>query len=211
MIRILLVDDHAIVREGIKLIVNKIKDFIIVGEYSNGLEWINNFDAVKSDIVLCDIDMPQMDGIQATKQALAMDPDLKIMILSMHMESDYYYDALLAGVKGFILKQSSSTDLEKGIRRVFSGQTFFSEELLYKAVIENEADRKKNNKIELNEDDLILLTNICKGYSNKQLADELCVSIKTIEKNKSKLMRKTDTVNNAGLIVWAVKSKIVKL
>nr|WP_321411821.1 response regulator transcription factor [uncultured Carboxylicivirga sp.] len=211
MIRILLVDDHAIVREGIKLIVNKIKDFIIVGEYSNGLVWINNFNAVKSDIVLCDIDMPQMDGIQATKQALAMDSDLKIMILSMHMESDYYYDALLAGVKGFILKQSSSTDLEKGIRRVFSGQTFFSEELLYKAVIENEADRKKNNKIELNEDDLILLTNICKGYSNKQLADELCVSIKTIEKNKSKLMRKTDTVNNAGLIVWAVKSKIVKL
>ncbi|MBS2099466.1 response regulator transcription factor [Carboxylicivirga linearis] len=211
MIRILLVEDHSIVREGIRLIINKIGDFVIVGEYANGLEWINNLDKVQADVVLCDIDMPELNGIEATKQALADQPQLKVIMLSMHPESDYYYDALLAGAKGFILKQSSSSDLEKGIRKVFNDQTFFSEELLYRAVIDKETIREKNQKIELSDDERKLLGNICKGYSNKQLADKMFVSVKAIEKQKSKLMRKTDTNNNAGLIVWAVKNKVVNI
>nr|WP_321452821.1 response regulator transcription factor [uncultured Carboxylicivirga sp.] len=211
MIRIVLVDDHSIVREGIRLIINKIQDFNIVGEFSNGKEWIDNFENIDADIVLCDIDMPEMNGIEATRLAIEQKPSLKVIMLSMHPESDYYYDALMAGAKGFILKESSSSDLEKGIRVVNNGQTFFSQQLLYRAVIDKETIREKKEKVELTQDELNLLANICKGYSNKELADELCVSVKAIEKQKTKLMRKTETHNNACLIVWAVKNKIVNI
>ncbi|MCF8379536.1 MAG: response regulator transcription factor [Bacteroidales bacterium] len=214
MIRIIIIEDLPIVLEGLKLLLNKVKDFEIIGEYSNGKEFIDNIKSIKADIILTDIDMPVMDGITATKIALSLNPHLNIIALSMYNDRKYYYEMITAGAKGFILKQAPSRDLEKAIRDVYTGGNYFSKELLQSVIIEmreieQEIIQEKKNLLNLSERELEILNLICKGYTNKELAEKLFVSLRTIESSKSRLMEKTNTRNNAGLIIWAIKNKIV--
>ena len=214
MIRIAIIEDLPIVLEGIKLLINNIKDFEIVAEYSNGQEFTDNLQSISTDVVLTDIDMPVMDGITATKIALSLNPELKIIALSMYNDRKYYYEMVTAGAKGFVLKQSPSNKLETAIREVHNGGNYFSEELLRSVIIEMQSiesllveEKKKLMKLTDRESDILNL--ICQGLTNKELAAELFVSVRTIESTKSRLMEKTSTRNNAGLIIWAIKNKIV--
>lgn len=214
MIRIAIIEDLPIVLEGIKLLINNIKDFEIVAEFSNGQEFTDNLQSISTDVVLTDIDMPVMDGITATKIALSLNPDLKIIALSMYNDRKYYYEMVTAGAKGFVLKQSPSNKLETAIREVHNGGNYFSEELLRSVIIEMQSiesllveEKKKLMKLTNRESNILNL--ICQGLTNKELAAELFVSVRTIESTKSRLMEKTSTRNNAGLIIWAIKNKIV--
>lgn len=214
MIRIVIIEDLPIVLEGIKLLINNIKDFQIVAEFSNGKEFTDNMQSIATDVVLTDIDMPVMDGITATKIALSLNPELKIIALSMYNDRKYYYEMVTAGAKGFVLKQSPSNKLEIAIREVHNGGNYFSEELLRSVIIEMQSiesilveEKKKLMKLTDRESDILNL--ICQGLTNKELAAELFVSVRTIESTKSRLMEKTNTRNNAGLIIWAIKNKIV--
>lgn len=214
MIRLVIIEDLPIVLEGIKLLINNVDDFEIVGEFRNGQDFLDNMAKLEVDVVLTDIDMPEMDGVTATKLALSINPDLKIIALSMYNDRKYYYEMVTAGAKGFVLKQSPTNKLESAIREVYQGGNYFSEELLRSVIIEMQNiedqiidDRKK--LLKLSERESKLLDLICQGLTNKELADKLFVSVRTIETTKSRLMEKTNTRNNAGLIIWAIKNKVV--
>jgi DNA-binding NarL/FixJ family response regulator len=214
MIRLAIIEDLPIVLEGIKLLINNVDDFEIVGEFRNGQDFVDNMANLKVDVVLTDIDMPVMDGVTATKLALSINPDLRIIALSMYNDRKYYYEMVTAGAKGFVLKQSPTNKLENAIREVHQGGNYFSEELLRSVIIEMQNiedqiidDRKK--LLKLTERESKLLDLICQGLTNKELADKLFVSVRTIETTKSRLMEKTNTRNNAGLIIWAIKNKVV--
>lgn len=216
MIKIVIVEDLPLILEGIKLLINQVEDFEIVGEYSNGQELIDDLKNIEADIILTDIDMPVMDGISATKIALSLRPNLKIIALSMYNERKFYYEMITAGAKGFVLKQSPSRDLETAIREVYNGGNYFSSELLRTVIIEmqgieREIVREKKELLKLSERENEILSLLCQGLTNQELADKLFVSLRTIESAKSKLMEKTNTKNNAGLIIWAIKNKIVEV
>ena len=214
MIRIVIIEDLPLILEGIKVLINQIVDFKVVAHYANGKEYIENMHQAETDIVLTDINMPQMDGITTTKIAFGKDPELKIIALSMHNDAKYYYEMITAGAKGFVLKQASVEELETAIRDVYNGGSFFSSELLQGVIMEMQGIEKvlvdeKKHLLKISDRECDLLQLICKGYTNKQLAEALLVSVKTIESNKAQLMKKTSTINNAGLIIWAIKNKVV--
>lgn len=216
MIKIIIIEDLPIILEGLKVLINQIKDFEVLADFTNGKEYIDNINKYKADIILTDIAMPIMDGISTTKHALSIHPDEKIIALSMYNDHKYYYEMITAGAKGFVLKQSSVEELELAIREVHSGNNYFSKDLLHNVIIkmqsiEYELIREKKHNVNLNEREINILKFICLGYTNQQLADALFVSIKTIESNKAKLMQKTNTLNNAGLIIWAIKNKITEI
>ncbi|MBS2099295.1 response regulator transcription factor [Carboxylicivirga linearis] len=213
MIRIVLVEDLDLIREGIRVLVSQIDDFEIVAEYSNGKELVDNIKHLEVDVIVTDIDMPVMDGITATRKVLAFKPDLKVIALSLYNESQYYHDLLSAGAKGFILKQSSIHELEEGIREVFNGNSYFSQELLQNVIKNMNYKNANSNTLEeqITDKEKELLQYICQGLTNQELADKLFVSVKTIESNKARLMRKTNSRNNVALILWAIKNRVVQL
>ncbi|SMO55134.1 two component transcriptional regulator, LuxR family [Saccharicrinis carchari] len=216
MIKIVIVEDHEMVREGLKVLINQWSDMNIVAEYSTGAEWLDNIGMIEGDVVLIDINMPNMDGLTAISQALTIDTAIKVIVLSMHNDSNYFREAFVAGAKGYLLKQLSAQDLEKAIREVYKGNTYFSDEFLLKVAKSIKRGQDKSvettkGNISLSDQERQLLRNVCKGYTNKQIAESMFLSVKTIESQKSKLMKRSNSKNNASLIVWAIKNQIVDL
>lgn len=216
MIKIILIEDLPIILEGIKVLINQINDFEVVAEYEHGKAFIDELHDLQADIVLTDISMPVMDGIETTRIALSMYPEMNIVALSMYNDYRYYYEMITAGAKGFVLKQSSTKELESAIREVHGGGNYFSKELLHGVVldmqnIEKQLTKEKKELLNFTKQELSLISYLCQGLTNKELADKLYVSVKTIESHKTKLMHKTKTKNNAGLIIWAIKNKIVDI
>jgi DNA-binding NarL/FixJ family response regulator len=160
--------------------------------------------------------MPIMDGITATKIAMSLRPELKIIALSMYNDRKFYYEMITAGAKGFVLKQSPAKELEFAIREVSNGGNYFSPDLLRTVIIEmqkieKELVQEKKALLKLSERETKILQLLCQGLTNQELAEKLFVSLRTIEAAKSKLMVKTNTKNNAGLIIWSIKNKIVTI
>lgn len=216
MIRVVIIEDLPIILEGIKLLINNVDDFEIVGEFPNGKAFVDTILSIEADIILTDINMPVMDGITATKLAMSLRPELKIIALSMYNDRKFYYEMITAGAKGFVLKQAPARDLEFAIREVFNGGNYFSPDLLRTVIIEmqgieKELIKEKKELLKLSERETEILEFLCQGFTNQELADKLFVSLRTIETIKSRLMRKTNSKNNAGLIIWAIKNKIVMI
>ena len=128
--RVIIVDDHQILRDGIKALLREIEDVELVGEASNGIEFLKILKNQEAELVLMDINMPKMDGVEATREALKVAPSLKIIVLSMHSDSKYYDSMIQLGVHGFLLKESNYSELKKAIKSVMEGSPFFSQELL---------------------------------------------------------------------------------
>ena len=216
MIKIVIIEDLPIVLEGLKLLVNKVKDFRIVAEYTNGKEFIEAIDNFDADIVLTDIDMPVMDGVELTRLAVSFKPDIKIIALTMYSDRKFYYKMITAGAKGFVLKQSPSKELELAIREVYKGGNYFSPELLRTVIvemqgIEEEIIKEKKESLKLSERETQIMKLLCQGFTNQEMADKIFISLRTIETTKYRLMQKTKTRNNAELIIWAIKNKIVSI
>jgi DNA-binding NarL/FixJ family response regulator len=207
--RIVIVDDHRILRDGIKALLKEIDNVELVGEASNGVEFLKIIKNQETDLALMDINMPQMDGIEATREALKILPTLKVIVLSMHSDIKYYDSMIQLGVHGFLLKESNYNELKKAIESVMEGNPFFSQELLL-----NLLRAKKNaeqNLIQLNEREKKVLTLICKGLSTNEIADTIHLSVSTIEKYRSDLLLKTDSNNSTALAVFAIKNNLVDL
>jgi DNA-binding NarL/FixJ family response regulator len=214
MITISIVEDHTLFREGIKTLLSKVADFKVIAEYSNGKEFVEDFEKTSPDIVLMDIEMPVMNGIEASKVALARNKDLKIIVLSMYSDKHYYYEMILAGISGFIIKDASVTQLEKAIREVHDGMSFFSPELIQKAFVVSKEISTKQQKIQelqLTDRETEILNLICEGLSNNEISDKLFISPKTVESHKNKLMQKTESKNTASLIIYSIKNQLVEL
>lgn len=205
--RIFIVDDHQLFRNGLKFILNERDDMEVVGEASNGKEFLDLLDFANPDIVLMDISMPVLDGIEATRRALEKQPGLKVLVLSMFSESEYYDSMIDMGVKGFVLKNADNEELYQAIRKVLNGGSHFSQELLLSII------RRKTpeNKILLTGREKDVLDLICKGLSNQQIAERLIISQRTVERHRANLLAKTDSKNSVSLVVYAIRNRLITL
>lgn len=213
-VNIIIVDDHKMFREGLSFLLSKTSNFEIIAEASDGQLFLDLLEKTTPDIVLMDINMPNVDGIQATKKALEKYPNLKIIALSMNGDEAFYYEMIKAGVSGFVLKKSGSDELEEAIETVMAGGDYFSQELL-KNVILNLGKHKqtpvetKISAIKLTEKEAEVLRLICNGFVNKEIAAKLFVSPRTIENYRTKLIDKTGAKNTSNLIMLAIKNKLI--
>ncbi len=214
-IKVFVVDDHEMFREGVKLMLSKSSEFEILGEAQNGVQCIENLPQ-NTDVILMDIAMPEMNGIEATQKILENNPNHKIIALSMFGDEEYYYKMIHSGVKGFVLKESGSKELEEAIKEVYNGGNFFSQELL-RNIIVNFGDNKVTHtetiedKISFTKRELEILNQICAGMSNKEVADALNISLRTVESHKSKLLQKTESKNTISLVMYAIKNNVITI
>ena len=212
MIKIHIVEDHQIFRQGLKVILSDIPNVEVIAESSNGKEFLAQLSIQVPDIVFMDIKMPEMDGIKATEEALLKYPDLKIIILSMFGEEEYIQRMIQLGISGFLLKNSDKTALEKAIQQVSTGNHYFSSEImsvLAKSIYKSSREKNVREEIDISERELELLNNLSQGLSNKEIAEKMFISPRTVEGYKSKLMQKTGLNNSLNLILWAIKNNIV--
>jgi len=210
-IQIVLADDHQLFRNGLKILLDAFKEFSVAGEAGNGEEAVRIVSNCGCDIVLMDINMPLMDGIEATRRCIEVNPDIKIIALSMYGEEEYYYRMVDAGAKGFILKDSDISEVKDAILTVYNGGNYFSQELLYN-VIQKIKTRETENKVaNLSKREKEILLKICEGMSNQEIADTLFISKRTVDKHRANLLSKTNSKNTASLILYAIKNKIIKI
>jgi DNA-binding NarL/FixJ family response regulator len=190
---IIIVDDHLIFRQGLTALISGQNIACVIGEASNGKEYLELLITLKPDLVLMDIDMPHMNGMEATEKSLALHPDLKIIAFTMFSDEDYYYKMIDLGVRGFILKSSGILELKNAIAQVMNGDSYFSNELLRKII--NRLGRKNREnpeeKIVLTEREMEILQHICLGLTNDEIAQKLFISTKTVKRHRANLLEKT--------------------
>jgi len=210
-LNIAIVDDHEIFRKGLKMVLGKIKIISHIYEAKDGEDFIEKLKNTDTDIVLMDIEMPNMNGIEATKQALKIRPDLRIIALSMFQDDEYIQSMIDAGVKGFLIKNINKDILKKAILTVAGGQVYYSEELW--GFFTKKMTNLKNNGIFLKftKREKEILELLYEGMTNKEIADKLLVSERTVIGHKSNLLSKTGCKNAIGLISFALKNKIIKI
>lgn len=211
-IKLFLVDDHSLFLNGLKSLLSKNPQYSIVGEAGNGLEFLAAFESARPDVVLMDISMPEMDGIEASRKALEIDPDLKIITLSMYGDQEYYTKMLESGVRGFVLKDSDIQEVETAINTVVEGGNHFSVQLLRGLVVaRKESLLSGNDEDYLSERELEVLIEICQGLSNMEIADKLFISKRTVEKHRANILLKTGCKNTASLVVFAIRNHLVEI
>ena len=214
--KIVIVDDHVMFRDGLKSLIEQQNIGDIIAEAENGKKFLEIIEKQRPDLVLMDIEMPEMNGLEATENALQKYPDLKILVLSMFGEEDYYIRLINAGAKGFILKSSGKRELEDGIREVALGESHFSNELLRRIIFNVGKNKSGKNQssgsdLEFTERELEVLKLLCNGLSNAEIAEQLNLSVKTIETHRSKLLLKTGIKNSISLVLFALKNKIIEI
>ena len=210
-IKIFLVDDHNLFREGLRFLLSGNELISEIYEAENGKELLKKVLDVKPDIILMDIEMPEMNGIEATKETLKIFPEAKIIALSMYANENFYSEMIDAGAKGFLLKNSKFEDVQKAIADVNKGKNYFSPEIM-EAIIKNLNKKQQNKKnSELTEREIEVLYNICKGMSNNKIANFLFISKRTVDKHRENILLKTQSKNTAGLVIYAIKNKIFEV
>jgi DNA-binding NarL/FixJ family response regulator len=210
-IRVALADDHQLFRNGLKILLREFNEFEISAEASNGIELLKALETSPSDIVLMDISMPEMDGVEATARLARLSPATHVIALSMYGEEEYYYRMVDAGAKGFILKDSDISEVHDAILAVHKGGNFFSQELLYHVIkrIKNREQEVKSSSLSKREKEILL--KICEGLSNHEIADSLFISKRTVDKHRANLLAKTGSKNTASLILYAIKNRLIEI
>ena len=206
-ISVAIVDDHQLFRNGLKFIIENEDDMEVVIEASNGKQFLHYLQNLKPEVVLMDINMPEMDGVETTQRALEIYPDLQIIVLSMYDDMEYYNTMIDLGVKGFILKDIDNDELADALRKVNNGGSYFSQELLLRLI----KNKPTADGIDLTRREKEVLELICKGYSNMQISEELFISQRTVERHRSSLLFKTNSKNSVSLVVFAIKNNLVKI
>ena len=213
-IRILLADDHQIMREGLKALLEKHSSMEVIAEAENGIQTLEIARREKPDVIIMDIAMPDINGIEATRQLKSEMKDIKIVALSMHSDRRFVTEILKAGASAYVLKQSAFEDLEKAIKTVMVNRTFLSADILETVVgdyvsqltkSEYEAYRQLSNR------ERQVLQLIAEGNSTKEIAYKLHVSVKTIESHRQNIMTKLSIHNLAGLTKFAVREGLTSL
>jgi len=212
-IKVFIVDDHEIFRNGLKMVINRFKNAKVIAEATSGKEFLELLDKNLPDIVLMDIEMPEMNGIEATKKALEKYPELKIIALSMFNEDNYVESMIDSGVRGFLLKNINKEKLGKALETVQKGGNYYSEELweFFTRRISTHEEKNKNEEYKLTKREQEILDMLSQGMSNKEIADKLFVSERTVIGHKSNLLAKTQCRNTLCLITYAIKNKMVDI
>ncbi len=212
--RISLVDDHKMFREGLKFVLSDIENTEVVSESSNGAEFLQEIDEIRPDLVLMDISMPVLNGIETTKEVIRRYPDMKIIALSMFGDEEYYSKMIQAGAKGFIIKESGSEELEKAVREVAAGGTYFSQKLLQNIILSYSgvgSQEPKEEAITLTRRESEVLRLICSGFTNAEIAEKLNLSLRTVEGHRSKLINRTGVKNSIQLVLYVFRHKLFDL
>ncbi len=210
-IRVIIVDDHEIFRLGLRQIINKLGYAKVVGEASNGYEFLDLIEHEQTDLVLMDIEMPLMNGAESTIKALEKHPNLKIIALSVHTDDDHIRMMMDAGVKGFLIKNIRKDVLDRALQAVYIGKTYYSEELWDYFSKAFGRDSHHLDPVSFTVRELEVLKLCAEGLSNKEISDRLFISERTVVGHKSNLMAKTDSKNSVSLITYAVRNKLINI
>ncbi len=214
--KIILVDDHLLFREGMKLLIETEGMGVVISEASNGQAFLDLLKTQDPDIVLMDVEMPVMGGIEATEIAISIKPGLKILLVTMLDMLNDYAKLINIGAMGCVLKSAGKMELENAIKTVINGQSYFSNELLRKIILDLSKKNSASNltvshENSFTERELEVLRLLCEGFSPIEIADKIHRSIKTVEAHRAKLLQKTETRNTVNLILYAIKNKIVEI
>lgn len=214
-ITVLLAEDHMIVREGLRHLLAAESDMDVVGEAATGHEAVDLARELRPDVVVMDIAMPRLNGLEATRQIRQFAPDTKVLILSAHSDDAYVEKTMELGASGYLIKQTSAHFLSEAIREVHGGHTFYSP-----AVAKRQGHRHRKSiartgrikavNVDLSARELQVLQRIAEGEANKQIAAGLGISIKTVEKHRNNLMQKLDIHDTAGLTRYAIAAGIIE-
>lgn len=215
--KILIVDDHEVVRDGLRNILLSLENISIAGEAGNGEDAIKLYTSVKPDLVIMDISMPGMNGIEATRIIKEKDPEAKILILTMHDNQEYLNQIIRSGAKGFILKNTDKEELLEAVKTVASGENFFSKDIS-KLIIDNyirsAKEQEKNDgfkEVPLTKREIEILKLIASGYSNQEIANILYISYNTVDTHRKNIMHKLSIKNTAGLVRYAIEKGLISL
>ncbi len=212
-IRVLVADDHGVVRKGLRFLLEHQEDMEVVGEAGDGREAVCLAEELEPAVVVMDIGMPQLNGIDAASQITRRNPETAVLILSMHSDEGYLVRALAAGVKGYLLKDSAEEDLVRAVRAVAAGKSFFSPAIA-QMLAEDYTRRLQQQGLQdsydlLTEREKEILQLLAAGKSNKEAAALLNVSTYTVETHRTHIMQKLDLHNTAEIVLYAVRKKIV--
>ncbi|HZK22470.1 MAG TPA: response regulator transcription factor [Atopostipes sp.] len=209
MIKLLIVDDHEMVRLGLTSYFSILEDIDVIGEAENGAQGVQMGLTMKPDVILMDLVMDVMDGIEATKAILDEWPEAKILILTSFIDDEKVYPAMEAGASGYLLKTSSASEIAEAIRRTYSGEAIIEEEVSEK-LKENEKNGGRHN---LHEDltgrELEVLHLIADGKSNQEIADELFITLKTVKTHVSNILSKLEVSDRTQATIYAFKNNLV--
>jgi DNA-binding NarL/FixJ family response regulator len=210
-IRIVLVDDHALVRQGLKMLLSEVPDFEIVGEAANGREAVKVIRSLKPDLAIMDISMPVLNGLDATAQALNSNPQLKVLMVSMHATEAHVLEALRAGAAGYVLKDAEVGELERAIREVIAGNRYLSpalSQLVIGHLLRVERDSAlRSDPLSKRHREVLQL--IAEGRSTREISEILHLSVKTIETHRSQLMQRLQIFDVAGLTRYALRIGLI--
>lgn len=214
MIRIALVDDHSLFRRGMKLLLASHPDFEVVAEAASGEEFLEMLGSLKPDVVFMDYSMPGLNGAQTTERALQLQPQLKVVTLSMFGDNAYYTRMVECGAKGFLLKDSEFDEVVEAVQTVYEGGTYFSGSLLdslSSSIRVGAAKPSAEDPDRLSEREIEILVGICRGLSTQEIADKLYISKRTVDKHRANILEKSGCKNSTSLVVYAIKNGLVEL
>jgi two-component system response regulator NreC len=211
--RIVIAEDHTILREGLRSLLSSDPDLDIVGEAQDGQEAIRCVEKLKPSLVLMDLSMPRMSGMDAIKEIKKRSPDTKILVLTVHKNEEYIVATLQAGADGYALKDSTHIELEIAIKNVLSGNHYISPGISGRVIegyLQGRRPLKPTSPLgTLTQRERGILKMIAEGYKNKEIADYLCISVKTVEKHRANLMQKLDLHNVSALTAFAMEKGLV--
>jgi DNA-binding NarL/FixJ family response regulator len=213
-IRVLLADDHAIVRSGLRLLLERERDFEVVGEAVDGREAVDWMERAEADVAVMDVGMPGLNGIEATAQITRKHPEVAIVMLSMHSDESYVLRCLRAGARGYVLKEAAETELIEAIRAVQAGKSFFSPKV--RGMLQEEHVERIRREGGVDSYDLLterereILQLIGEGNSNKDIANRLRLSVFTVETHRKRILEKLNLHGTADVILYAVRKGIIR-
>jgi two-component system, NarL family, response regulator NreC len=212
-VRVLIADDHGIVRKGLRLQLEQNAQFHVVGEATDGREAVRLAEELKPDVVIMDIAMPNLNGIQATAQIVKRNPQVGVIILSMHSDESYLTKTLTAGAKGYLLKDNADVDLYRAVQVVGQGKPFFSPAIAntlledYMRQLQQRGLQDSYDLLTAREKEILQL--LAEGKSNKEVASALNLSLNTVETHRTRIMQKLDLHSAVDIVLYAVRKKII--
>lgn len=213
--RILIADDHAMIRNGVRGLLSGDKELVVVGEASTGAEAVTQYKILTPDLLILDISMPDMNGMEVANTILKDDPDARIIILSMYDDEDYISRCVKQGVKGYVVKNESGAELTRAVKSVLRGKSYFSHQV-QQSVFKKYSDNTPDKKIEEPDDDLKLTSReievvrlIAEGLTSHQMAEKLLISARTVETHRANLLKKVGVKNAIELVKKIEKLGII--
>jgi DNA-binding NarL/FixJ family response regulator len=212
--RVVIAEDHTILREGLRSLLSSDSNLEVAGEAEDGREAVRRVDELSPDLILMDLSMPRMNGLDAIREIRGRNPGTKILVLTVHKTEEYVLETLRAGADGYVLKDASHPELVTAIMSVLEGKRYLSPGISEK-VIEGYLEGRKALKTVSSWESLTnrereVLKLIAEGYKNREVAEELCISLKTVEKHRANLMRKLDLHNTAAITALAIEKGLVQ-